>query len=305
MFAKRRSMSLFKYVDAERIDILQNAHIRFTQPIEYNDPFELYPRFELLGYDEHIRNTVKEFLKKTNRLCDECLQKDVGKCDQVIKRIAESSINEMVPKAQRDFLSSLMGKMYKICGIVSLTEKSDNLLMWAHYSDGHKGFVIEFDEKNSYFCRNNFKKIRYEEQRPKVILCAPNSGLDNSDYSGYLESFYVKSKHWEFEQEWRMINNLSNCKWKTIKDGHEIYLYPLPLECIKGIIIGCRMSDKNKYNLVRLLKSDKKYFHIKLYCAEVNEKEFKIDKIETNIDSIIFKNNMFGKIKQLFNFRIF
>ena len=33
--------SLYKYVTADRIDILQNGHIRFTQPSVLNDPFEM------------------------------------------------------------------------------------------------------------------------------------------------------------------------------------------------------------------------------------------------------------------------
>jgi hypothetical protein len=33
--------SLYKYVTADRIDILQNGHIRFTQPSVLNDPFEI------------------------------------------------------------------------------------------------------------------------------------------------------------------------------------------------------------------------------------------------------------------------
>ena len=38
-------MVFYKYVSAERIDILQNRLIRFTQPNAMNDPFEARPYF--------------------------------------------------------------------------------------------------------------------------------------------------------------------------------------------------------------------------------------------------------------------
>ncbi len=35
-------MELFKYVIPERVDIFQNCQIRFTQPSEFNDPWEAW-----------------------------------------------------------------------------------------------------------------------------------------------------------------------------------------------------------------------------------------------------------------------
>ena len=34
---------LFEYIRAERIDVIRNLEIRFTQPDALNDPFELQP----------------------------------------------------------------------------------------------------------------------------------------------------------------------------------------------------------------------------------------------------------------------
>jgi hypothetical protein len=36
-------MLLYKYVTSERIDVLSAGRIRFTQPAEFNDPFEVAP----------------------------------------------------------------------------------------------------------------------------------------------------------------------------------------------------------------------------------------------------------------------
>ena len=40
-------------------------------------------------------------------------------------------------------------------GIFSLSKVPDNILMWSHYADSHKGIVLEFDSNHAYF--NKFK----------------------------------------------------------------------------------------------------------------------------------------------------
>ena len=44
-------MSLYKYLLPERIDVLRNAKIRFSQHMALNDPFEMKPYFEGLASD--------------------------------------------------------------------------------------------------------------------------------------------------------------------------------------------------------------------------------------------------------------
>src|SRR5690348_9545271 len=39
------SARLFKYVTAERIDILRRGRIAFPEPMVFNDPFEMLPHF--------------------------------------------------------------------------------------------------------------------------------------------------------------------------------------------------------------------------------------------------------------------
>lgn len=41
-------MTLYKYVTAERIDVLQNGLIRFTQASALNDPWDMRPHVERL-----------------------------------------------------------------------------------------------------------------------------------------------------------------------------------------------------------------------------------------------------------------
>lgn len=82
--------------------LIKEGYIRATQLATLNDPFE----------GTYCRNSLKD-------LCH-------------YFEVFES------PK---DLVSYVDTKMNEI-GVISLTEAKDNLLMWSHYADNHKGAVI-------------------------------------------------------------------------------------------------------------------------------------------------------------------
>ena len=55
-------MILYKYFPAERIDILENLQIRFTQPNAMNDPFEARPDFYITeeGQARELANVIRQ-----------------------------------------------------------------------------------------------------------------------------------------------------------------------------------------------------------------------------------------------------
>ena len=79
---------------------------------------------------------------------------------------------------------------------------------------------------------------------------------------------------------WRMIQTFRD--WKgVVKDAEPpIYLYPIPIDCIKGIIVGCRTEVENLQLLKDLLKSDVKFSHIVLKKAVIDEEQYKLNVID-------------------------
>jgi hypothetical protein len=318
-------------VTEDRIDIIQNAYIRFTQPSEFNDPFELNPYFKSsgdskyidthkddLGWDEdHVEKITEEKAKqiledvlnemrsqhnqniseeqmekvigiKPEEFIKKCLKETMYQCKPMITEMVGSMLKLETPESRQFMLPMLKNAVNREIGVLSLTEKPCNLLMWAHYANKHKGFVIEFDDKHRFFDqRTNYKelrehliKVRYSQQRPEFIFFDTNLS-DSENFDNLINNLLcVKSDHWEYEQEWRMFYTLRECKNKIKKETQEICLIPLPLDCIKGIILGFNMQEENKHELVDLLKSDKKYSHIKLFYVELDEKEFRLNIIK-------------------------
>ncbi len=314
-------MSIYKYVTEERIGILKGSCIRFTQPSLFNDPFELSPYFKAIADDKFVEELIKsgwneaEFEKIWEKTYIEMSEENpIVKCvpkeklkeltlpyirTPEVKIIYESLSNQIFklnnPILRQRFLSSIRKSLDGIVGILCLTEKPDNLLMWAHYSNGHRGFVIEFDIKHNYFdrrtkpeeVRRHLKKVFYSKQRPEMVVY--DSGLsDSENWDIWIKKFlWNKGDSWEYEQEWRMIDTLDACQKKISKGGEDVYLFSLPLDCIKGVIFGYSMSEENKRGFINLLQSDKKYSHINIKQAIMDEKDFRINIKEEDLTNLM------------------
>ncbi|WP_104029329.1 DUF2971 domain-containing protein [Vibrio jasicida] len=97
-------------------------------------------------------------------------------------------------------------------GIVSLTETPDNLLMWSHYADEHKGVVVEFiiDENDPFEMFNTthipkssdavFKKVNYRKLRNYPFT------VNEQNFKSIRDHYYLtKSDEWIYEKEHRFI----------------------------------------------------------------------------------------------------
>src|SRR5687768_765350 len=53
-------MILYKYLSADRIGVLRDRMIRFTQPGDFNDPFEFRPTIQQIAETPEVRNFVEQ-----------------------------------------------------------------------------------------------------------------------------------------------------------------------------------------------------------------------------------------------------
>mgnify|MGYP000919457495 CR=1 FL=1 len=130
-------MKLYKYLTPERIDVLLNATIRFSQAEVWNDPFEFQPFYQdhieknpliqLHNFSKIITNYTKNGIIST--------KKQIDAYEYERKRITKHDIYKFLNK--------------KLLAL-SLTEEKENLLMWSHYSNNHTGFVIELNRYMNY-----------------------------------------------------------------------------------------------------------------------------------------------------------
>lgn len=87
-------------------------------------------------------------------------------------------------------------------GVSCFAEVPDNLLMWSHYSDHHKGFCLEFRTDLDPFPKAF--KVKYSARMPAFDL---EPMLCSKDFDQVLDLFCTKSIDWQYEREWRCIHN--------------------------------------------------------------------------------------------------
>ena len=185
---------------------------------------------------------------------------------------------------QNKFYDYLLDKIKISC----LTTHNDNTLMWSHYAEKHQGICIEYDINKIFNEKNDkilIKKISYnkkmisydtfmnKERKSINIVLIDNKTIDN-----ITDLFTIKSKEWEYEDEYRIL--FYDEKNKNTNGT----LINLP---IKSICFGVQTSKEDKelvYNVVEYInkknrnKNGKKYKRIKLYQAELDDNElFKIN----------------------------
>lgn len=274
-------MKLYKYVTEERIDILVNSQIRFSSPLSLNDPFELKPNImEIASEEKLLQNFDSLFTKLVieeygNYATQIPLDKILDICQRLrpnLKRQFPTLVRGAIPEIKLAIHRALA----KSIGILCLSESPINLLMWAHYANSHRGFVIEFESSSNFFNQtqndsNNFQrlhKVKYVKTMPQVTL----EKMDNFD------PFTCKSIEWSYEQEWRMLLPLASANNKKDCDGPlAVHLFNLPSECITSILLGAMITQKTEKDIVALVDTNPKFSHVKLYKAFVDDQNYKMN----------------------------
>ena len=220
---------------------------------EFNDPFELLPGDFISTLSEEDTNEFYSY---------------------------SSSIND--PATYIDKFVEVQAGARASVGVICFTSSGDNILMWSHYANNHEGICIEFDLENNFF-NGKYKdssfsvfsesklkdhyanigiinEVKYSEERPTF--------LDPSEISYNTEFWFVKSKNWAYENEYRILLPTDH----AIREKDMLF-YKMDKAAIKSVIVGCQMPVKAKKEIFDLCYP----LGIKVKEAFVNSAKFKLD----------------------------
>ncbi len=273
---------LYKYLAPERIDVLENNLLRFTQATSFNDPFETLPFTESL-FDPDF--TEKALEKITRR------RPGLAPILSLLRETVIRTVNLESPEAKEtaaEFLQNFFDSRYG-CLCLSAAEgpayAPDNLLMWSHYADCHRGFVLGFQREHSYFHQRDPRKpyfgevtpVSYKLERPSGPIVNDPTDIGPAIYDQFAVRFFLhKSIHWKYEKEWRLIRELDSADAEFEVDGDRVFLFSFPPEAVSSVVLGCRI-DKETEDKIRGLLASEKYKHTTLYRARIDREEFKLN----------------------------
>lgn len=252
-------MLIYKYVTGDRIDILERGLIRFTQASALNDPFETEPN--LCEFEAYLR-------QRGRRVIEEQRHRGTFMQLAVAEFMLEPTIRKKLAKFRQDNNSNY--------AFLSLSKKQNNLLMWSHYSDSHRGFVLGFESDHAFFQTTipheatALAEVCYSPTRP--IVPAPDQNWTNLAEI----MFFTKSDHWSYEEELRLVKN-PHCADDVIpvEDGQDIYLFKFPSESLKEVILGYRMLPELRQRIVQIVEA--KYHDVRLLETQMSCAHFELD----------------------------
>lgn len=186
-----------------------------------------------------------------------------------------------------EYMEELEGYQPDIGGYIEgsriscFSKEIDNLLMWAHYADGMRGFCLEFDEQKLLSLDTgkdaSIIPVCYSEKPPVVdkmlyalakdqiwyhemALSEEPNGSYVKDYMEalkdsesmindlYSKTIASKPIQWEYEKEVRLV-------YYSDKPNNHFFSYPQ--EAITKIIFGERIDLKSKETLTAIMSSKK------------------------------------------------
>ena len=263
---------LYKYLDVDgAIHTLKGCSVKFTPPNKFNDPFEFMPGGYSGDTPEVRLQIVKELLVQDpkyrilyNTITGLSYSIDDWKISLAInveqtQKIADKIFVNLQNRNWKDFVKLASEKF--VC--LSLSQCRDNLLMWAHYAEMHKGIVIGF--KMEFF--SHLHKVTYSTKRVLIPFSVTVSQTQRNKIA--VAVMTTKSEDWSYEQEWRSILHR-----KELKYSNGLYLQDFPPEAIDSIILGVNIDESLKKEI---LASILKFPNCKLYQAKLHQSEFALD----------------------------
>ncbi len=245
---------LYKYqgYNAQTLDNLKNRCLWFSKPSRFNDPFDCSIPY-CLG--EKSNDEWDDLYQQVKKIWEDT--KDIQNKEYLANLFQGNEPGEGFRSGYiLGFYSGwrkLVEDSFNEKGIACFSEKMDDLLMWSHYADGHRGFCLEFDTRFTPF--STAKQVHYSELLPS--LPSEDSSIN------LVESLALtKSAKWCYEKEWRVFN----------KDGDVGYGFtPVALT---GIYLGSAMPDTH-VEIISSVISDLPT--INLYKMRRSLTEFKVD----------------------------
>ncbi len=227
-------------------DILLNNKWKFTNPLSQNDPFDCKLKVDFLnGTDFEFIDYLKMNAGKNTRNDAEFLHS---------LRYKNSFLMDSILDDDPHFF-------------LSFSKSPDNLLMWAHYADSHKGIVlgIEIDDPDN----NKVHPIQYVEDFIGIKqLNEMQTAVDQTGNSKALVEHVLteKSMDWAYEQEYRIIS----------REKEDVY----PDIHVSQIIYGHKFGEKEKVWIKNLIQQHS--LKIEQKKVELNRRRFKLDVVPDN-----------------------
>ena len=248
--------TLYKYrdwCDQYHKKILTNQELFFSSPSKFNDPFDcnIPIAYHLLKDNPDL---AKDFFNDVVKRHNPNLSVEKHK-EEVARHLKDGRFKDLeyLKKMNKKSLEDL----HNIYGVLSLTAVNNNILMWAHYANAHKGFCVGFDSAKLFNECGGGGNVNYAKEFPKIL---PTEELMKQ----VAKQILTKASFWDYEIEYRLFKmDFAN---KVIQ---------IPSEFITELILGYSMPNSHEKEILDLVSD--KLPHVKVFKIVPSYLQFEFD----------------------------
>lgn len=278
---------LYRYFKLGRgVEALKKKQLYFSDVTCYNDPYELIPAADVSDFFCKIPSNplaeIQQILKDEQGLAFlRAIEDKDGISGSAMAGVAMGGLISFTGTLALLGLYHLYKKLgeddkeqkerlidFAICYFPVLnssktccfSEVADDLLLWAHYADSHKGIVIGFSSSLNYWPTDHWREVTYSNTRIKL----PEKDTEINEYVWRMLT--RKARCWQYEKEWRIIS------FRLKRDNHLIDFNP---DSVKEIRIGLNVEEKARQRIIDC--RNRYYPNATIYQAKRNKSEFKLD----------------------------
>ncbi len=284
---------VYKYASQEAARlIITNRTLRIGRPTEMNDPFDAYidDLFDVelkdiyktaaVTFVDILSRDPAEIAKRIGVPLEQAIATSaamnagtVAQRDELLALFASSAVEDLYPqlKTEREALEiqkAAIISQFRNSGVFCATRSNNNLLMWSHYADQHRGAVLGFRPdaaRDSFLCL--LEPVTYSDVRPSFYkpfdpLVGDMPAPTPEAMRAFTRSLTaVKSTQWAYEEELRVVIP------SYVPEGQPAVFIPYYATELVELYLGHRVARGDRDELVaaaRALNQDVTIFQTRI-----------------------------------------
>ena len=244
-------------------ELIKDNILFLTSPKYFNDPFDCRIPDNIYSLNTDLK--IKEYVELSiNKLIDLSPDESVKR-----KKDFYDQIKNDIDKFHIKLENIVYDRQNTYSGVLSFSAIWNNILMWSHYANNHKGYCVGLIEEK---IRKNkkvgmFGLVNYDNNDDYPFI----NPLEQNIIQKSVNRFQNKARNWKYEEEYR-ISKL----FYPISPTDEDRKLRFENDCYTEITLGINISKEDKEEIIDIGRRK----NIKIYQATKIPLKFRITRIE-------------------------
>jgi hypothetical protein len=252
-------MLIYRYLKSHALETIRDGLLKVSRLSEFNDPFE-----GMFGMPESFSaKEAKAYVEKEiKRPSIECSPRLYG-LKPHLPSITRAYVVGYPRKRQEMLQAWSKGRdefIHVVCFTSSKVSVRDEIVMWSHYADNHRGVRLGFEITPVKTRTYALEAVSYTDERIQIALDEEPDATGKKMYAAHK----TKSKAWEYEAEYRLLIH---------RERPEVLGFRYSKSWLRSVDFGAACDDSKTIESIRdFVRSSQR--PIKLRKASYHENEF-------------------------------